>query len=153
MPGKKRFTEAEVLAQIAEADARNAEADQTEPRARAASFDSATRRVRIELTNGCVFEFPADYGQGLQGASDRDLASIEIYPGGIGLRWDVLDVDLSVPGLVAGVFGGQAWMRQLRSEMGKQGGGVRTQAKANAARANGRKGGRPPKEKPASAAA
>lgn len=117
MARKKPFTEAEFLAQIAEADARAAEEDRTEPRARAASFDPATRRVRIELKNGCAFEFPADLGQGLRGASAEDLAQIQVFPGGIGLRWATLDVDLSVTGLVSGVFGTRAWMRQLESEM------------------------------------
>lgn len=117
MATKKRFTKAEVLAQIAAADARAAEEDRTEPRARAATFDSANRRVRIELKNGCVFEFPADLGQGLRGASADDLAQIEVFPGGIGLRWDTLDVDLSVTGLVSSVFGTRRWMRQIESEM------------------------------------
>ena len=117
MVAKKRFSKAEVLAQIAEADARTAEEDRTEPRARAASFDPATRRVRIELKNGSASEFPADLGQGLRGASADDLAQIQVFPGGIGLRWDTLDVDLSVTGLVSGVFGTRRWMRQIESEM------------------------------------
>jgi hypothetical protein len=56
-----------------------------------------------------------------------------------------LDVDLSVPGLIAGVFGGGAWMRQLGRQMGKKGGSARTQSKARAARENGKRGGRPRK--------
>jgi hypothetical protein len=117
MATKNRFTKAEVLAQIAEADARTAAEDRTEPRALSATFDPATRRIRIELKNGCAYEFPADLGQGLRGASGEDLAQIEVFPGGIGLRWDSLDVDLSVTGLVSGVFGTRRWMRQIESEM------------------------------------
>jgi hypothetical protein len=45
------------------------------------------------------------------------LAQIEVFPGGIGLRWDTLDVDLSVTGLVSGVFGTRRWMRKIESEM------------------------------------
>jgi hypothetical protein len=126
---KKRFTKAEVLAQIAEADARAAEEDRTEPRALAATFDPVTRRVRIELKHGCAYEFPADLGQGLRGASDEHLAQMEVFPGGIGLRWDTLDVDLSVTGLVSGVFGTRRWMRQIESEMA----GRDTPARPNAA--------------------
>jgi hypothetical protein len=117
MARRKRFTEADVLAQIAEADARTAEEDRTEPRALAATFDAATRRVRIELKNGCVFEFPADLAQGLRHAPAAVLAQVEVYPGGIGLRWDSLDADFSVPGLVAGRFGNKARMRQIESEL------------------------------------
>jgi hypothetical protein len=53
----------------------------------------------------------------LRGASAEDLALIEVFPGGIGLRWDTLDVDLSVTGLVSGVFGTRRWMREVECEM------------------------------------
>ena len=66
----------------------------------------------------------------------------------MGLRWDALDVDLSVAGLASGVFGGEAWMRELEMEgarkMGRRGGQARGGAKARAARVNGARGGRPP---------
>lgn len=130
MATPRRFTKAELLAQIAEAEARTAEEDRTEPRARAATFDAATRRVRIELKNGCVFEFPAELGQGLRGASAEDLAQITVFPGGIGLRWDSLDVDLSVTGLVSSVFGTRAWMRQIESDMGDEETAARSTATA-----------------------
>lgn len=147
MARKRRFTEAELLAQIAEADARTAEEDRTEPRARAATFDPATRRVRIELKNGCVFEFPADLGQGLRGASADDLAHIEVFPGGIGLRWDSLDVDLSVTGLVSGVFGTRAWMRQLESEMAAEDTAGLAKPKAEAGQSRTKQSRRPPPRK------
>jgi hypothetical protein len=117
MASEKRLTKAEILAQIPAATARAEEADRTEPRARAATFDPETRRVRIELKNGCAYEFPADLCQGLRGISADVLAQVEVYPYGIGLRWDVLDVDFSIPGLVAGRFGNKAWMRQIESEL------------------------------------
>lgn len=120
MAREKRLTKAEILEQLAAADARTAEADRTEPRARAATFDPVTRRVRVELKNGCAYEFPADLCQGLRGVSADVLTQVEVYPYGIGLRWDALDVDFSIPGLVAGRFGNKAWMRQIESEMADQ---------------------------------
>lgn len=57
------------------------------------------------------------------------------------LHWESLDLDHYVPGLIAGVFGNRRWM----SEIGKRGGLKRSPAKVKAARANGRKGGRPAK--------
>ena len=117
MAAKKRLTKAEILAQLPAAEARAAEADRTEPRALAATFDPGTRRVRIHLKNGCAYEFPADLCQGLRGISADVLAQVEVYPYGLGLRWDALDVDFSVPGLVAGRFGNKAWMRQIESEL------------------------------------
>lgn len=143
--GKRVPTDAEILARIPAAIERAHKADRTEPRAAAASYDRASGRVRIDLTNGCAFEFPVALAQGLEGAAAEDLAQVEVYPGGEGLRWQRLDVDLSVPGLLAGVFGGEAWMRQMGRQMGQKGGSARTQSKARAARENGKRGGRPRK--------
>jgi len=58
------------------------------------------------------------------------------------LHWEHLDADLSVPRLVMGIFGSGAWMREL----GRKGGSASSAAKRKAARANGRKGGRPAKQ-------
>jgi hypothetical protein len=146
---KRVPTDAEILAKIPAAIAAAQKADRTEPRAAAASYDRETGRVRVDLTNGCAFEFPAEMAQGLAGATAGDLARVEVYPGGEGLRWDGLDVDLSVPGLLAGAFGGEAWMRQMGRRMGQKGGSARTESKAAAARENGKRGGRPRKAQPA----
>lgn len=139
---KREPTDAEILAQIPAARARAREADATEPRARSARYDRRTGRVVVELTNGCALHFPASLTQGLAGASAAELQAVELYPGGIGLRWDALDVDLSVPGLVAGVFGGTAW---TAAQLGRKGGRASSASKAAAVRKNGKKGGRPRK--------
>lgn len=142
MSSEKRLTYDEIVAQIPAARARAREADRTEPRARAATFDAATRRVRIELKDGCAFEFPADMAQGLRGVDADLLAQVEVYPRGVGLRWDALDVDFSVPGLVARRFGGKAWMRQLEREMEER----ETDARAKAAQSR-TKSRRPPRRR------
>ena len=92
------------------------------------------------LSNGCWFGFPAELGQGLEGASDEALARVEISPGGIGLHWESLDADLLVSALLHGIFGTRRWMQ----EVGRRGGQAKSAAKTRAARENGRKGGRPP---------
>lgn len=144
----RSLTDEEILAQIPGARVRAEEADRTEPRAAGARYDADTGRVWIELTNGCAFAFPADHAQGLRDASPHDLERVQVDPFGAGLRWEALDVDLSVAGLLAGVFGGEAWMRELAREgarrTGRQGGQARGGAKAKAARLNGARGGRPP---------
>jgi len=81
-----------------------------EPRAKRARYDRKTGRVLVELTNGCSFAFPARRAQGLEDASDDELADVSILGCGLGLHWEKLDVDLSVPGLLAGLFGTKAWM-------------------------------------------
>ena len=88
---------------IAEAERRGRETD--EPHAAAARYDAATGLVHVTLTNDCLFAFPARRVQGLENAGDDELGDIEILGLGYGLRWDGLDVDVSVPGLLAGLFG------------------------------------------------
>ncbi|HTV36083.1 MAG TPA: DUF2442 domain-containing protein [Xanthobacteraceae bacterium] len=127
---------------VAEAERRGQRSLRTEPRARTARYDRRTGRVHVALTNGCTFAFPARSAQGLQCASDAELAQVEILGLGIGLHWECLDVDLSVPGLLAGLFGTKAYMDRQRAA---RAGAARSPAKAAAARRNGAKGGRPRK--------
>lgn len=107
-----------------------------EPRAAAARYDRQAGRVIVELSNGCIFAFPAKMAQGLETASDDQISQVEVLGSGSGLHWEDLDVDLSIPGLLAGLFG-------TRSHMAREAGKVSSPAKATAARANGAKGGRP----------
>ena len=118
----------------------NAErSDREEPRAKSARFDSRTRRVKVELQNGTVFIFPTKLVEGLADAEVDDLRSISLTAAGDGLRWEGLDVDLSLTALMMGIFGGRNWM----SELGRQGGRSVSDAKKAAARSNGKLGGRP----------
>ncbi len=110
----------------------------SEPRATAARFDRASGRVVVDLENGCTFAFPPRLAQGLEGATDDQLAAVELLGRGYGLHWEEPDVDLSLPGLMAGLFGTKAWMA-------RRAGQATSEAKAAAARANGAKGGRPRK--------
>ena len=130
------------IADAALADARRRGADlaRTEPHAEAARYDPASGRVIVDLTNGCVFAFPARALEGLGEASDEALAALEITPGGHGLHWPALDADFTVPGLLMGLFGTQTWMAR---EQARRAGSTPSPAKARAARENGRKGGRP----------
>lgn len=109
------------------------------PLAMAASFKAG--RVHVELNNGCAFVFPAAHAQELAGASAEDLRQIEIVGGGLSLHFPRLDADLYVPNLVKGVLGTKRWMSQI----GAIGGRASSTAKAQAARSNGKLGGRPKK--------
>lgn len=109
--------------------------------ATAARYDARHKRVVVDLANGSQFAFPPALAQGLEHARAADLAEIEITPLGTGLHWPRLNADLSVEGLLAGLFGSRAWMRQHAARAGR----ATSPAKAQAARANGAKGGRPRK--------
>jgi hypothetical protein len=129
-------------AMIAEAERRGGRSLRTEPRARTARYDRRSGRILVDLTNGCSFAFPARKARGLERASDAELAQVEILGLGLGLHWERLDVDLSVPGLLAGLFGTKAYMDRQRAA---RAGASTSDAKAAAARRNGAKGGRPRK--------
>ena len=110
----------------------------SEPRAASVRYDRRTGRVVIDLTNGCTFSFPPRLAQGLESATDDQLAQVEILGAGFGLHWESLDADLTVPGLLAGLLGTKAYMA-------RRAGQATSPAKAAAARANGARGGRPRK--------
>jgi hypothetical protein len=125
-------------AQVDAALERGRTARQQEPRAAAARYDRRLDQVVVELTNGCTFAFPPRLAQGLEAATADQLAQVEVLGAGSGLHWEALDADLSVPGLLAGLFGTRAYMA-------RHAGRTASPAKAAAARANGAKGGRPRK--------
>ena len=100
---------------IGDAERRGAEMLETEPRAKTARFDAASSRIVVDLSNGCSFAFPAYLAQGLEDASPDALAEVEVLGQGYGLHWEKLDVDLSIPGLLAGLFGTKAFMDRQRA--------------------------------------
>ncbi len=63
------------------------------------------RTVLFELGDGRVFGFPAASFERLAKASDGDLAAVEVAANGYGLRWEPVDEDISVPGIVAARHG------------------------------------------------
>lgn len=132
---------------ISECARKQAEARMAEDRAGgyavSARYDRRRARVVVSLNTGVELTFPARLAEGLADASPESLAEIEISPAGLGLHWPQLDADLYVPGLLHGVFGSKTWMAR---QLGAEGGRARTPAKVAAARANGRKGGRPRKQ-------
>lgn len=62
------------------------------------------REVFVELHDGRTVGFPADRFRRLRTATDADLRRVSLELGGAALRWDALDEDLTVRGVVAGRF-------------------------------------------------
>jgi hypothetical protein len=129
-------TDEEIRLDIPRARSNALLSDATEPRATRAWYDAVNGRVMLELVGGFVFGFPPGVSPRLASAAPGQLAAVEVEAGGEGLHWEELDEDLSVPGLLAQSF-------NLRRWAGKYLGGSTSDAKAAAARENGRKGGRP----------
>ncbi len=127
------------MSNVSEAVRRGREMMAGEPRAEAAHYDGASGRIIVELANGCTFAFPPRRIEELADASDAEIAEVELAGAGFALHWPRRDADLSLRGLMGGVFGTKAWM----SELARRAGRVSSPAKAAAARVNGAKGGRP----------
>ena len=75
---------------------------QTEPVAMRAWVEGRT--VWLELTDGRLIGFPANRFRRLKEATDEQLQAVTLEVEGIALRWEELDEDITVPGVVAGRF-------------------------------------------------
>ena len=62
------------------------------------------RMVNIELTDYRIIAFPADRFRLLKNASDKQLAKVKLRLNGYALRWEELDEDITVKGIVEGRF-------------------------------------------------
>jgi len=117
--------------------------------AKSVAYDARRRRLNIELMSGVAIAIPVAQVECLASARPAAIRAVQVTGGGSGLRWPALDADLSVPDLVAGCFGTRTWMKSLARSAGR----VTSEAKALAARENGRKGGRPRKQREGNIAA
>ncbi|HYX28248.1 MAG TPA: DUF2442 domain-containing protein [Pyrinomonadaceae bacterium] len=62
------------------------------------------RTIFLELHDGRIIGFPADRFRILARATDEQLARVQVEVNGYALRWEDLDEDITVPGIVAGQF-------------------------------------------------
>ena len=62
------------------------------------------RKIYIELTDGRTISFPADRFKILAKATEEQLKEVTIRLNGYALRWENLDEDITVKGILAGNF-------------------------------------------------
>ena len=141
------------------ADRRGSERRRSGPVAARARFDRRRGRIVVLLGSGLEIAFRPQDVQGLAtgmapepppglalslalrpGASGEDLREIEITPSGLGLHFPKLDAHVYLPTLIEGFLNTRRW---TAAETASRGGESTSAAKAEAARSNGRKGGRP----------
>lgn len=59
------------------------------------------RKVRVELEDGREIAFPAERFRRLRDASDEQLRQVRIEARGRAFRWEELDEDLAIEGILA----------------------------------------------------
>jgi len=62
------------------------------------------RTVFVELTDGRQLGFPADRFDRLSRATDEELQKVKLRLNGYALRWEELDEDITVRGILEGRF-------------------------------------------------
>ncbi len=62
------------------------------------------RMIFVELTDGRVFGFPSSRFTRLKNASEEQLKAVTLEVAGRALRWESIDEDISVRGVVLGRF-------------------------------------------------
>lgn len=100
--------------QIEQAQQRYIEEARTEPRAEGVRYEDGI--LHISLTNQTQVGIKTELIQGLKGADPSLISRFYLVAQGEAIFWDELDVHLSIPGLVKGVYGTRAWMESLEEE-------------------------------------
>ena len=111
------------------------------PRVREVDYRAGLDLFILKMSTGERLVLQRELLEGLQHASRRQLANVEVLGNGAGLHWPELNVDQYVPGLLRHIYGTKRWMATI----GRRGGAATSKTKVHAARANGLKGGRPKK--------
>ena len=111
-----------------------------ENRAVSSHYDRKQELVVIGLRNGVFVSIPRSRFKALKNATVSQIENMELIGWGSCLEWPDLD-----DGVETMWFIEQAVGFKTSYSTGREGGVVRSRAKAAAARANGKKGGRPRK--------
>jgi len=114
-----------------------------EPHVMAVRYLASDHLMELEYTNGMALRFKPSEIEEMQRLSVEALSTAYLTPGGEGLIFDEADVAINLAGLVATLIPLEAARYAVAAANGR----VTSAAKAEAARSNGAKGGRPRRPK------
>jgi len=83
------------------------------PRAISAAYDRALDVIILKIDSGRRLVIPREDLQGLENATEEQIAHIEIF-GGLDIAWPQLDLDHYLPALMEGIYGSDQWMQRLQ---------------------------------------
>lgn len=112
----------------------------TKAKATGLVYVKASKKLRLEFSDHTDLGIPVAQIPEFVGFTPAELGRLHLVANGTVLRHDKKNIDVSIPGLIAGtqlVAGVAARVAAIRH------GGMSSVAKAKAARENGKKGGRP----------
>jgi hypothetical protein len=137
---KPALKEGQILEQINKARERDREEAICDPPTVRLDFKNRGRLVVVSFADGFVLSFPSSYIKELRDASPDEIRKGELTASGDAIHWNGLDAHYTIAGLLSGRFANRNWMQEL----GRIGGRSTSDKKADAARRNGKRGGRPP---------
>ncbi len=110
-------TEVQDLTTDAEVDAalERAKSLPPEPHALSGEYLPAHDLIVLHLDNGRRLVLQRELLQGLQNATEAQLAHIEIF-GGTDIAWPDLDVDHNLRSLLVHRYGSEKWMQSLQTD-------------------------------------
>ena len=109
-------------------------------------YDRRRNRIVMGLEKGVEFSLPLALVSELSGAPPDVLAQMYLTPSGEMLVIDTIDAHIGTKGLIEAALSVLP-ARAFAATLGAAGGARSTSAKRDASAENGKKGGRPPKDK------